>query len=121
MLTMNYTTHDRETVNEARNAYRAALSALETAYRETIDGTPKETLEAACSAVSAEMVFAVLATIVYDCQWDGRISFRSARWAETVAGALDKKTAALFHIYTNIHRAHLDQLAVAAMDYAKIG
>lgn len=126
-LHMNYTTHDRETVNEARATYREALRALESAYRETIDGTPAETIKSAVLRFSAArgiseknaapMVFAVLASVVSDCAWDGRISARSANWADGVPGCLDGPTLSLFGIYTNIHRTHLDQLARAAGNY----
>lgn len=131
MLHMTFNTHDRETVNEARNAYKTALSALETAYRETVDGTPKQTIKTAVSALSAarciredaaaEMVFAVLASLVCGCSWDGRISARSAKWAANVPGCCDEQTAGIFGIYSNIHRAHLNQLAEAASSYAPIG
>ena len=121
MLNMTYRTHDRETVNEARNAYKTALSALETAYRETVDGTPKQTIKRAAEIAPAEMVFAVLASLVYSCSWDGRISARSAKWAANVPGCCDEQTAGIFGLYSNIHRAHLNQLAEAASSYAPIG
>lgn len=121
MLTMNYRTHDRETVNEARKAYKEALSALETAYRETIEDTPKKTISRACEIAAPEMVFSVLASLVSGCAWDGRISPSSVSWAKNEPGCLDEQTASIFGIYTNIHRAHLDQLAQAARNYCKIG
>lgn len=131
MLNMTYRTHDREIVNETRDAYRTALSALETAYRETVDGTPIQTIKAAVSALSAslciredaaaEIIFAVLASLVCWCSWDGRISARSAKWAANVPGCCDEQTAGIFGLYSNIHRAHLNQLAEAASSYAPIG
>lgn len=114
LLHMTYTTHDRETVNEARKAYKSALSALETAYRETIDKTPAETLSRASEMACREMVLAVLATLIHADSWDGRISASSAAWAVSVPGCLDEQTQGIFSIYSNIHRAHLDQLAQEA-------
>ena len=121
MLHMTYLTQDRETVNEARKAYKDALSALETAYRETLDETPKKTLCRASETVCPEMLFSVLATLVHGDAWDGRISAASANWAASEPGCLDEQTREIFGIYSNIHRAHLNQLAEAAREYCKIG
>lgn len=126
MITMNYRTHDRETVNGNRAAYKAALKALEEAYRETIDGTPAQTLKAAAERIAPDkatggyMLFAVLATLIHSSAWDGRIFPSSAEWAAHVPGCLDEETASGFCIYSNIHRAHLNQLAQAAMKYSPL-
>lgn len=126
MLKMDYQNDGRDAVNVTRKAYREALEALEAAYRETVAETPAKTLRSAISALSArsalttdeaaDFVFSALASVVNDEAWDGRIWPSSAEWARNHPGCLDESTAVLFRLGTNIHRAHLNQLAQAARE-----
>ena len=109
--------------DEQRAAYRAlrddlrlALEALENQYSEDLraGNTPSNTIHAYLMMVGADMARSVIATLVNQSAWDGRISDRNAAWAAGIENAWDADSANRMSIYTNrIHMAHLDQMADA--------
>ena len=109
---------NRETYRDTANATREAVKTLESIYRETIEKTPAETIAAYVAAVGHDMAVCVLASLVNRSAWDGRISRRCAEWAKAQENAWDEEAAEKLWIGSDrIHRAHLDQLAAAMMEY----
>ena len=94
-----------------RNELRADIKALETAYKEHVEGSPAETVAAFVAAVGYNRAAVALATVVNYTAWDGRISRNVAAWAAALPEAWDEETAQHLGLYTDIHRAHLDQIA----------
>ena len=88
------------------------VSTLEAIYSDTRELTPAETVARFKETVGAELAQIAVATLINRSAWDGRISRRSAAWAESITGAWDEEAAQRMGIYTNkIHMAHLEQIA----------
>lgn len=52
--------------------------------------------------------------------WDGRISSASRTWARSIDGVADKEILNRCGIYSgNIHSTHVEQLAMAMMEYTR--
>lgn len=88
---------------------------LHAVYRETMnnDGKPADVAAALEKHEGYDVAAALLASLVNLYAWDGRISSRAKEWAATVSTALDEDTARRVGVYTDIHRAHLDQIVRA--------
>lgn len=81
-----------------------AVRALEKSYRDTLELTPADTVAHFFKAVGEDLGKTTVAILIKRNAWDGRISRRSAAWAETV-------TTEDSEIVTTIHKAHLEQIA----------
>lgn len=69
-------------------------------------------------AVGYEAAVEIIASLVNRSAWDGRISRRSAEWANAQENSWDEEACSSLSLYTNrIHMAHLDQIAAAMMKY----
>lgn len=104
--------------------YRAANDcekAFCEVYSATCTKTPMDTVRELIARIGYDWAAAIIATVVHDSAWDGRISKRAAEWAKTVEGAYDEDAnKECLHIYAgNVHRAHLDQIALEFMRWAK--
>ena len=100
---------------EINKTMSADIKTLEAYYRKNVDMytcRPDDTILDFIRAVGFEQASAVVATLVNQSAWDGRISKRNAAWAAEIPGALDNEAANHLYMYTNeIHKAHLNQLA----------
>ena len=91
---------------------RAAANALKKIYSETVTGKPADTLDQCYAAIGEHMTKVIIASLINQSAWDGRISKRAIVWANTIDDAYDKEASDIAWLYCeNIHRAHLDQLA----------
>ena len=112
-------TASREEYRTIANAARQAVADLEAVYRDTIEKTPAETVAAYVERVGYDVAVSTIATLVNRSASDGRISRRCAEWAATREGAFDAEAAERLWIYSDrIHKAHLDQLATAMIEYS---
>lgn len=112
----------RENYRAAATAAREAVKALEGIYRETIGGTPAETIAAYVKRVGYDTAVSTVATLVNLSAADGRISRRCADWAAAQEHAWDAVSAVKLWLFSDrIHKAHLDQLAAALMEYQPEG
>lgn len=97
---------------------KTAVEVLTAEYMATRDATPAETVAVFVRRVGYDVAVATLATLVNRYAWDGRISRRCSEWAARIPSAFDADAAVQLFIYSDrIHRAHLDQLAEALMQY----
>jgi len=112
-------TASREEYRATATAARQAVRDLETVYRETIEGTPVETVAAYVERVGYDVAVSTIATLVNRSASDGRISRRCAEWAAAQDEAFDAEAAERLWLYSDrIHKAHLDQLTAAMMEYS---
>lgn len=124
------TIHEQVTANreqwfQYRRTVEANLATLETLYAAQYDeesplyhSTPAQTVAAYVEAVGHEAAVEIIASLVNRSAWDGRISRRSAEWANAQENSWDEEACSSLSLYTNrIHMAHLDQIAAAMMKY----
>lgn len=83
-----------------------AVRALEKSYQDTLELTPADTVAHFLKAVGEDLGKTTVAILIKRNAWDGRISRRSAAWAESF-------TSEDSEIITTIHKAHLEQIAQA--------
>lgn len=102
---------DRDNAMAYRRSMAKAVERLETLYKALQDVGPRETA-AAWLAVDPESVRVVLATMVNQMQHDGRICRDVKSWASMQDDSWDRETAHMMGIYTNIHPANLNQIAL---------
>lgn len=82
-------------------------------------GRPSDTIRAAVAALGYDLTAATVATWITSKTGDGRITRRNLDYAATVPGALtlDELRARWIYAPSDIHPAHLDQLADALREY----
>lgn len=127
------TIHEQVTANreqwfQYRRSMKANLATLETLYAAQYDeesplyhSTPAQTVAAYVEAVGYEAAVEIIASLVNRSTWDGRISRRSAEWANAQENSWDEEACSSLSLYTNrIHMAHLEQIAAAMMKYQPI-
>ena len=127
------TIHEQVTANreqwfQYRRSMKANLATLETLYAAQYDeesplyhSTPAQTVAAYVEAVGYEAAVEIIASLVNRSTWDGRISRRSAEWANAQENSWDEEACSSLSLYTNrIHMTHLEQIAAAMMKYQPI-
>lgn len=109
-------TADRAAYRALAQGVRANLARIEAIYSEDAAAgkTPKETVVRMIKEVGKEETRDILATLVMGSAWDGRISETAKEWATNSGNGYDEEAAEALWIRSNIHRAHLSQLAEAA-------
>lgn len=109
-------TADRAAYRALAQSVRANLARIEAIYSEDVAAgkTPKETVVRMIKEVGKEETRDILATLVMGSAWDGRISETAKEWAVNSGNGYDEEAAEALWIRSNIHRAHLSQLAEAA-------
>lgn len=111
---------DRKTGRETVNAWREARQALENLQAvDYIDGKkPAETVAGFVAQVGYETARFIVASLINEAAWDGRISSDCKAWAAGIESALDSETARHADVFAHsMHKAHLNQIARAMMDY----
>ena len=95
------------------NSMREAIKRFESIYEATRDSTPALTAERLRSELGDEWSNAVVRTLVNSAQGDGRISGENSRWAGSsdARGVYSPNETRENRLYTNVHKAHLDQIA----------
>lgn len=95
---------------------RMDVKKFESAYAES--GTPKAAVQKLVKSVGKKRAAEVVASLVNECAWDGRICRVSKDWAHRVDGAWSAEAMDELRVYSTMHRAHLDQIAceMARMD-----
>ena len=124
------TIHDQVAANreqwfQYRRTLQSNLSTLESIYAAQYDeesplyhSTPEQTVAAFVDSVGYEAAVEIVASLVNLSAWDGRISSRCAEWANTQENSWDGEACIRLQIYSDrIHKAHLDQIADAMMEY----
>ncbi len=117
------TIHDQIAANREQwfqyiHKIKTNLATLETLYAAQIDNTPAQTVAAYVQEVGYDAAVEVIASLVNQSAWDGRISRRSAEWAKSQENAWDEEAANRLGIYSScIHMAHLNQIAQALIEY----
>lgn len=99
---------------EYRISTRAAMKALEAAYKEHELDT---IIPAYVAAVGYSEAVRLIASLVNACDYDGRIHADVKAWAASIDTAADHQAADALDLYTSIHRAHLNQIAHEMMQY----
>lgn len=113
----NMIQNNRDEYREFAAKMRTDCKTLETIYRENIDGTPAETVRAYVNAVGYDAARAIIYTLINQSAWDGRISGNVAAAAAADDLSWSEDAAERLWIRSDIHRAHLDQIARAMMEY----
>lgn len=112
-------------VEEYRAEYRRIrdeIKAIVDIYNEDrfSGASVKTTIEKCVDAIGYDRLAIVLASLINECNYDGRISDRNKEAAAAIEGAYDRDAARKLSIYTNeIHKAHLDQLFDAFRRFEK--
>ncbi len=101
--------HYRSIVQKMRNAV-SLLDHYQSEDRRDGFG-PDNTVDAYISKLGKAGAAMVIASLVNECAWDGRISPRNAEWARGIEQAFDGGAMRHMHIYTTMHMCHLDQIA----------
>lgn len=78
---------------------------------DTNDETVKSTCEKFIKSLGRKRSAIVVASLVNECAWDGRICTASRNWAKRVEGAWDSKAMNELRVSSTMHPAHLDQIA----------
>lgn len=93
----------------------ASKKALIEAYETT--GRPGEAVAATIEAIGYAATVQIIATMVNDKAWDGRISDKAKAWAAEHTAQIEDETAPMSDWWAGdaIHMAHLDQIASAMM------
>ena len=100
---------------------RANIKTVVNIYSETSDRTPAETVAAIVERLGYDTAREAIAEIVNTVgEWDGRIWPSSREWAATVEIAATAEELEAKRIYqpSEIHPAHINQLAQAMSKYA---
>ena len=100
---------------------RANIATVARIYCETSDRTPAETVAAIVERLGYDTAREAIAEIVNTVgEWDGRIWPSSREWAATVEIAATAEELEAKRIYqpSEIHPAHINQLAQAMSKYA---
>ena len=100
---------------------RANIKTVVSIYCETSDRTPAETVAAIVERLGYDTAREAIAEIVNTVgEWDGRIWPSSREWAATVEIAATAEELEAKRIYqpSEIHPAHINQLAQAMSKYA---
>lgn len=100
---------------------RANIKTVVNIYCETSDRTPAETVAAIVERLGYDTAREAIAEIVNSVgEWDGRIYPSSREWAATIETAATRDELEAKSIYqpTEIHPAHINQLAQAMSKYA---
>lgn len=100
---------------------RANIATVSRIYCETSDRTPAETVAAIVERLGYDTAREAIAEIVNTVgEWDGRIWPSSREWAATVEIAATAEELEAKRIYqpSEIHPAHINQLAQAMSKYA---
>lgn len=117
------TIHDQIAANREQwfqyiHKIKTNLATLETLYAAQIDNTPAQTVAAYVQEVGYDAAVEVIASLVNRSAWDGRISHRSAEWANAQENSWNEEACSRLSIYTNrIHMVHLNQIAQALIEY----
>nr|DAK83855.1 MAG TPA: Protein of unknown function (DUF3849) [Caudoviricetes sp.] len=99
---------------------RANIKTVVNIYRETIEQTPAETVAAIVERLGYDTAREAIAEIVNTVgEWDGRVSRSAREWAANVETAATPEDLEAKSIYqpSEIHPAHIDQLAQAMSKY----
>lgn len=106
---------------ETRAAIKAGIAAAVESHNENRRNGPAATIEALVDRLGHPAAVEAVAAIV-NCvgSWDGRVSDRSRSWAAGLAPDRDALRAAYIYLPSEIHPAHIDQLAGAMARYAVI-
>ena len=100
---------------------RANIATVARIYCETSDRTPAETVAAIVERLGYDTAREAIAEIVNTVgEWDGRIWPSSREWAATIETAATRDELEAKRIYqpSEIHPAHINQLAQAMSKYA---
>ena len=118
---------NKQDIETIRHASRFAYFMLRTRLKEDIGFleelvahdvsehiSPETTVAAFLEKVGQLRAEVVIASLVNNCSWDGRISKANVTWAAEQDEAFDESAMNTMSIYSDkIHRAHLDQIADA--------
>lgn len=95
---------------------REAFTALETVnecYKATREGRPDDTAKVIITALGVDTAAAVMAVMIREAAWDGRISREAKTWAAGV-NIPDEIASRTEYFHSDIiHKAHLSQIAEA--------
>ena len=112
----NIRTNDIEVTRRNICTIKSNFRAVVECYRDTIDGTPDDTIKSLIGKIGLDNAVITIAEIVNSVSdWDERISRSNRQWAANVEQAADMGELCGVYIYqpSEIHPAHIDQLAYA--------
>lgn len=73
--------------------------------------SPAQTYERFAEAVGQKEAQHLIASLVNEYAWDGRIDPRNASWAASVESAFDHGAMRRMSVFARMHMSHLDQIA----------
>ena len=99
---------------EERIAAKQKIAAVVEAHTENRGNGPAATIEALVDRLG-HLAAAEAVAVIVNCvgDWDGRVSDRNRAWAAGLAPDRDTLRAAYIYQPSEIHPAHIDQLASA--------
>ena len=108
----------RDEMVAVNQAMRGRKKALEAAKKETVSDLPADTVKILVESLGYdEAVKAVAEAIKAIGLWDLRISKAARAWADTVDTLTAEEIMACANSYSDIHPAHINQIAEAMMEY----
>lgn len=105
---------DAESYRKTAKNWRKAVETLDDLCSEDVrDGFgPDVTYKDFCDVcVTAEKANMVIASLVNECGWDGRISQQNREWAAGFEFAFDEQAMRRMSVFPRMHMAHLNQIA----------
>ncbi len=112
---LNFENMTRPEKIAARRTIRDNLDTLTAIYRDSRDDGPAATVKALSEKIGESAARAAIANLVNaTSRADGRISPAAHDWAESIDNAASPADLDRMGIYSNIHPAHIAQLADAS-------
>lgn len=105
-------TNDRAAYRETVATLSNAVATLEHVYNQTRELRVNDTVKAYVDAVGLDAAISTVATLVnIYSPFDGRIFPSVRQWAESCPNAWDEYACERMGLHTQIHCAHLNQIA----------
>jgi hypothetical protein len=109
---------DRDAARETVKAWRNAVEALDRIQTADLiaEETPAHTVSLFVNEVGEDLARFVIASLINASAWDGRIYSNVAEWAKG-QHSLDEEATMDAMLYSRMHKAHLNQIGQAMMQY----
>ena len=122
MTSTNYRdmfTADRNAARETVKSWREAVATLDSIQSNDVvmNETPAHTVKCFVAEVGEPLARFVIASLVNRSAWDGRIYPNVKEWAKNEESSLDESACRDARINSNMHMAHLNQVAQAMIQY----
>ena len=102
---------------EYRKKCRDACALLDKLHTDAVydNDTPESVVDSFAEMCGESFAEIVIASLVNQSAWDGRISPKAAEWAKGIKDSWDAESSRRWGITTTMHMCHLDQTARSFM------